>query len=188
MKKILILILCMCVLHTTAFAAEHKVDYMSLMIDAVINADDAAGLKAERARNAKIDALGLSYEKVSYKDLYWLSRVINAEVGSDWHTDELQRMVGSVVLNRVNSNKYANTIYNVIYEKFGNGWQYGCAMTGSVKDTPTEKAVKNALYLLENGSILPDGVLTQSEWIWGEVHAKYTDEILGTTMYFCYLE
>ena len=45
-----------------------------------------------------------------------LARVIYAEVGCTWIPDWVQRMVGSVVLNRVNSSYYPDTIREVIYQ------------------------------------------------------------------------
>ena len=48
-------------------------------------------------------------------DVYWLSRIISAE--SRGEPLEGQIAVGNVVLNRVRSSAYPNTIYGVIFDR-----------------------------------------------------------------------
>ena len=118
------------------------------------------------------------------EDLDLLSRVIYAEVGCTWIPDWVQRMVGSVVLNRVNSPYYPDTIYDVIYQP----GQYAPTWDGSIYKTPDARTIENARYLLENGSICPENVVGQNSIITGSgVYTSYQDPILGTTVYFCYL-
>ena len=52
----------------------------------------------------------IEQESYSDMDVFWLSRVIYAEAGADNCSNELQLAVGSVVLNRVESELYPNTI------------------------------------------------------------------------------
>lgn len=110
----------------------------------------------------------------SKDDLYVLSHIINAEAGGE--SDECQLAVGSVVLNRVNHKSFPNTIYGVVFQK----GQYSPTWNGSYYKTPTDRAVKNAKYLLENGSILPPNVVYQAQFVQGTVYKK-----IGTE-YFCY--
>lgn len=119
----------------------------------------------------------------SEEDLYWLSRVINAEAGSEWLADSFQQDVGSVVLNRTKDDRYPNTIKDVIFQK----GQYECVQNGRIFDEPSAKSVANAEKILKNGSTLPLGVVGQSQFVQGEIHSKYYDPILGTTTYFCYM-
>jgi len=95
---------------------------MALMITAATLGNYEAGQEAEQARNEKIDALGLDYVKVSFEELYLLAKIIYAEAGSDWLTDEHQRLVGSVLLNRVASPEFPNTIREVVEQP---GQYYG---------------------------------------------------------------
>lgn len=186
------------------------IDYLSSMQEILADGSVYAlqvGQIYEAQRNLKIETLGLDYAKTTYfidydtaeeilaaieeaakpkysdEDLYWLSRIINAEAGSTWIPDWVQRHVGSVVLNRVKSPKYANTIKGVAFEK----GQYYCVTSGSIYNEPSARAVDNAIYILENGSTLPDGVLGQSEFIQGKVYTEYYDTTLGTTTYFCFM-
>ena len=108
-------------------------------------------------------------------ELYVLSHVINGEAeGCSW-TEKL--WVGSVVLNRVVSHRYPDTIYDVVFD-YG---QYACTWDGNYDKEPTQESIDAAIYLLENGSILPDYVIFQSKSQQGD--AIY-DVIDGT--YFCY--
>lgn len=117
-------------------------------------------------------------------ELDLLARLMTAEMGAYWMPDEAQLYVGSVVLNRVNHVDFPNTLYDVIYQ---NG-QYGPVSNGTIYSPPDERAVKNARYLLENGSILPANVVFQAEFSQGDgVYCQYYDRVLGTTTYFCYV-
>lgn len=188
-----------------------KTNYMQEMLRTLKAGEENAfetGAVLENLRNMKIEGEGLPEQKTDYftvfqtaeevlqiietgetaggyseEDLYWLSRVINAEAGGSWMPDWVQQGVGSVVLNRVESGRYPGTIQEVIFQT----GQYACTTNGSIYEEPAEKAVENARYLLENGATLPEGVLGQSEFIQGEVHSSYEDPYLATTTYFCYM-
>ena len=154
-----------------------KADYMTLMLRALKNGGTYAmqvGAIYEQQRNMKIDDKKLPYQKTSYftdyttakeilaaieaakkpkpsyteEDLDLLARIINAEAGCDWIPDWVQRMVGSVVLNRVKSKHFPNTIREVIYQP----GQYGPVYNGMIHYTPTKKSIENARYVLEQGS------------------------------------
>ena len=90
------------------------------------------------------------------EELYILAHVICGEAQS--YSDEEQLYVGSVVLNRVNSDRYPDTIQGVVFQKN----QYTCTRDGNYYRTPTERNWANAKYLLENGSVLPANVVYQS--------------------------
>ena len=115
-------------------------------------------------------------------ELDLLSRIIYAEAGCTWMPDWVQRAVGSVVLNRVASSAYPNTIYDVVYQP----GQYSPVWDGSINKTPDQRTIDNARYLLENGSELPAGVIGQSSVPYGAVHSTYYDSVLDTTIYFFY--
>ena len=118
-------------------------------------------------------------------NLYWLSRAINAEVGSDYCSDELQLLTGSVVLNRVKSANYPNTIYDVLHQQ----GQYQCVINGSINKEPTERCIANAKYLLENGPV-DSNIIFQAEFEQGSTVSKVIDIMYNdtyiTSMYFCY--
>ena len=82
--------------------------------------------------------------------LYWLSRIINAESGNQSLTGKIA--VGNVVMNRVASPKFPNTIYEVIFQKN----QFSPAASGSIYRTPNEQSVIAAKLVLDGAEVLED--------------------------------
>lgn len=155
---------------------------MDTMMACCVSGDVTGGREAEASRNLKIDTLGLDIQKIRFDDLYLLSRLIYAEAGSSWLSLEWRMMVGEVVLNRVASPEFPDTIYDCIYQR----GQYSTAYRLS-SILPSESAVEAAARLLCGERIINDpSVVFQSGTRQGSgVYAKLYDSILGTT-YFCY--
>jgi hypothetical protein len=110
-------------------------------------------------------------------DLWYLSRVIQQEAG--YCSTEMMEGVGSVVINRVNDDRFPNTIPEVINQP----GQYSTAAYLSSQE-PTQEAINVAIDLLENGSKLPEDVVWQANFAQG----TYIYKSLSTsysTMYFC---
>lgn len=115
-------------------------------------------------------------EAISYtEEEILLAQIVYAE--SRGCSDECQIAVASVVMNRVNSSLYPNTIYDVIYQD----GQYEPAWTGSINVEPDEQAMKNAHYVYTNGSQIPYNVTFQSLFEQGSGVWNYIDNT-----YFCY--
>lgn len=197
--------------HITVTGFDPDTDYMLAMQRALNDGSTYAlqiGAIYEQQRNLKIDSLKMPQKKTYYfsnyttaeqiksamqadkkpkytqEDLDLLARVIYAEVGCTWIPDWVQRMTGSVVLNRVESAYYPNTIRDVIYQP----GQYSPTWDGSINKKPDARTIANAKYLLENGSICPENVIGQNSIITGSgVYKSYHDSVLGTTVYFCYM-
>lgn len=91
---------------------------------------------------------GASY--YSSNDVYWLSRIISAEAGGESLYGQIA--VGNVVLNRVASKQYPNTIYGVIFDRKG-GTQFSPVSMGTIYRTPTASAVIAAKICLDGYSI-----------------------------------
>ncbi len=100
---------------------------------------------------ASLGAIGWTDE-----DLYVLAHVICGE--AQCYSDEEQRYIGSVVLNRRNSGRYPGTVKGVVFQP----GQYSCTRDGNYYRTPTESNWANARWLLEHGSVLPPNVVFQS--------------------------
>lgn len=117
-----------------------------------------------------------STKNFSDEDLNLLAHLIMAESGSDWCEDEMLYMVGSVALNRIDSDLFPDSLYEVIYEE----GQYSSATNGGLEKDPTDRCYRIAEELLTNGSILPKNVVFQAEFIQGtEIYKKVQN------MYFC---
>ena len=74
-------------------------------------------------------------------DVRWLSRIIEAESASE--PKQGQIAVGNVVLNRVKSPEYPNTIYGVIFDK-KHGVQFQPVMNNTIYNTPSKECVDSA--------------------------------------------
>lgn len=134
----------------------------------------------------KEDSSGSDNDDIDFQDedLELLAHIIECEAGADYIPDEEQLLVGSVVLNRVKSSSFPNTIREVIYAPN----QYAPTFDGRWEtNPPRERAYRNAKYLMENGSIAPDNVLYQATSILGTGIYKsiYHPELKNTT-YICY--
>ncbi len=83
-------------------------------------------------------------------ELYWLSRIISAESRGESLIGQIA--VGNIVLNRVASRDYPNTIYGVIFDR-KYGVQFSPVKDGSIYKTPTSSAVTAAKICLEGVSV-----------------------------------
>lgn len=71
-------------------------------------------------------------------DLYWLARIISAESRGESLDGKIA--VGNVVLNRVASSDFPDTIYGVIFDDRWGG-QFEPVRNGTIYQTPTEDSV-----------------------------------------------
>lgn len=136
----------------------------------IVTCDGFAYMKLEYLSNEIIPE-----QTYTEDELYIMAHLLAGEAQSQ--PDDEQRYVGSVVLNRVNSNRFPNTIEGVVFQK----GQYACTWDGNYDREPTERNWANAKYLLENGSVLPSNVVWQSSGKQGKgVYLK------TKWHYFCY--
>ena len=89
----------------------------------------------------------------SADDIYWLSRIINAEAGSEPFLGKIA--VGNVVLNRVRSPQYPNTIWSVIFDR-RYGTQFSPVAFGTIYNTPNYDSIVAARICLEGYSLSND--------------------------------
>ena len=123
----------------------------------------------------------IKQQQYTDEKLSLLAHVIFAEAGADYIDDTTLYYVGSVVLNRVNSSKYPDTIRDVVYQKN----QYECVTNGAINKTPTDRCYKIAKDLLENGSILPDEVFGQAdETVYKKYGKKLYDKRCGECFFY----
>ena len=100
--------------------------------------------------------------------LYWLSRIISAE--SRGEPLEGQIAVGNVVLNRVDSPDFPDTIYGVIFDDRWGG-QFTPVRNGTIYQEPTEQSIQAAKLCLEGVNVAKDSLyflapaLTNNHWI-----------------------
>lgn len=80
-------------------------------------------------------------------DLYWLSKIIHAESQGEPFLGKLA--VGSVILNRVDSDEFPDTIYDVIFDD-EHGVQFSPTVDGAIGQTAGEESVLAAKICLED--------------------------------------
>lgn len=157
-------------------------NYLRVMIECCLSGDMVAGQVAEAKRNIKIEVIGMSQEKISLKDLYLLAKLITAEAGSSWLPMEWKMKVGEVVLNRMASPEYPDSMEGVIYQE----GQYANVNTRYFEQlVPFRSCLEAAARLLSGERVLNDPtVVFQSGSKQGDVHSAHYDSIYGYT-YFC---
>ncbi|HZJ56989.1 MAG TPA: peptidoglycan-binding protein [Clostridia bacterium] len=75
-------------------------------------------------------------------DIFWLARIIHAESQGESYTGKVA--VGNVIMNRVSSNQFPNTIYNVIFEYYYNIPQFSPVEDGTIYNNPSAECIKAA--------------------------------------------
>lgn len=83
-------------------------------------------------------------------EVLWLARIIHAEAAGEPFRGKVA--VGNVVLNRVRSPQYPNTIYGVIFDR-KHGTQFSPVSFGTIYNTPSAESVIAAKVCLEGYSI-----------------------------------
>ena len=181
MRKLLPLLFILIIpLNTKAY--DMSLDYSSLMADCVTISDYKMGEWYENARNIKISKYG--GVRWSYEDLELLSKIIEAEAGMNWLDDYIRLCVGEVLLNRVESEDFPDTIVEVAYEE----GQYHHVKYGLFDEiVPTMKSVRVALRLLNGDRVINDkDVVFQANFPQGSgIYEIIHDNLLGNT-YLCY--
>lgn len=101
-------------------------------------------------------------------DLYWLSRIIYAESGGE--SMEGQLAMGNVVLNRVESGEFPDSIPGVIFDRV-DGVQFEPVENGSVYQTPSAQSTEAARRVLDGERVIGRALyfyapaLSQGLWI-----------------------
>lgn len=112
----------------------------------------------------------LAHASSFYRDdeVFWLARIIHAESAGEPLLGQIA--VGNVVLNRVRSRDYPNTIYGVIFDR-KYGVQFSPVLDGAIYNTPSYNSILAAKICLE-GFDISEGALfflrpetSTSSWI-----------------------
>ena len=96
-----------------------------------------------------VAARGTSYTAT---DLYWLSRIIQAEAEAEPYTGKVA--VGDVILSRVKSSLFPNTIKGVIFEYYKGIPQFSPVEDGTIYNTPNADSIKAAKAAMSGTSVV----------------------------------
>lgn len=126
---------------------------MALPLRVVAQATGAGLNWNAAASTVKLNTNGAKAPVASYneEDLYWLARVISAESGGESLLGQIA--VGNVVLNRVKSDIFPNTIKDVVFDT-KDGVQFEPTSIGTIYDPPTDASVLAAKMCLEGADVV----------------------------------
>lgn len=145
-------------------------------LDAQVSWDAATSAIALTSGSGSIQSANEYYNA---DDLYWLSRIIYAESGNQPLSGKIG--VGNVILNRVSSFLFPNTIYNVIFQRN----QFTPASSGSINRTPNEESVLAAKLCLDGAVVLSDALWFNRAGLssWASKHKSYIATIGAHAFY-----
>ncbi len=112
----------------------------------------------------------ITHARYFYRDdeVFWLARIIHAESSGEPLLGQIA--VGDVVLNRVKSPLYPNTIYSVIFDRKW-GVQFSPILNGTIYNTPSYLSTLAAKICLEGYEVTGGALffleprLSSSSWI-----------------------
>jgi N-acetylmuramoyl-L-alanine amidase len=115
-----------------------------LLADGIAGRQTQSKLFAVTAAKASTFAATTASRGTTYAatDLYWLSRIIHAEAEAEPYEGKLA--VGNVILNRVRSASFPNTVKGVIFEYYHNIPQFSPVADGTIYNAPDAEVIKAA--------------------------------------------
>lgn len=110
--------------------------------------------------------------------IYWLSRIIHAESESEPLKGKIA--VGNVILNRVKSPSFPNTIYDVIFDR-NFGIQFEPVRNGTINDMPNEESILAAKLCLDGAEVVGNSIYflnpVKSTQLWALKNCVYVATI-----------
>lgn len=127
----------------------------------------------------------VSYQR-SYtdEDLEWLAKIIHAEARGESLTGKIA--VGNVIMNRVASKEFPNTVWGVIFDK-KYGTQFEPVANGTIYNTPSYDSVVAAKRALEGHKVVGNSLyfmnprIAQSSWI---ARNRVQSAIIGNHVFY----
>lgn len=127
----------------------------------------------------------IEHQKVinyTQEDLFYLAAAICREAGGQ--SEEIQMLVANVIINRVNSPLFPNTIYEVLTQRmqYGMMWRDGISFPDWANENDKDHCMSVAKRILDGERVCPENVVFQAEFIQGSGIYKQ----FGNDYYFCY--
>ena len=171
------LTLCL-LLRTCAFVEEPPPpDYLKQMTEAAAAGDIQAGRDIEQAQRSAGEQ-----EVLSFDQLYLLAQYISIQAGEPRLRDEQRLCAGEVLLNRMASPEFPNTMRGVLMQMDGEAAALASPQLTDL--VPSRACIGAALRLLQGERLMEPSVVYQRKERQGEIYATFADKLLGFT-YFC---
>lgn len=97
--------------------------------------------------------------KFNKDEIYMLAQCVEAEAGHYTKHKSSQQYITQVILNRLESGKFPNTLEKVIYQKRGNIPQFSVAYNGMMDREVESETLANVYKVIVHGTNLPKNVL-----------------------------
>ncbi|MDD3173901.1 MAG: cell wall hydrolase [Herbinix sp.] len=110
-----------------------------------------------------------------------LARLIEAEAGGE--SLQAKIAVGAVVINRVQSGDWASTISGVIYQKFGEYYQFTPVKNGMINNSPSAESKRAAWIAMfgsdpSRGAIFYFDLKSTNQWLWSKTQTAQIDHMV----------
>lgn len=149
--------------------------------------DGIAGPQTQSALfgSTAVTAAARGTSSTSSNDLYWLSRIIHAEAEAEPYSGKVA--VGNVIINRVKSSSFPNTVKGVIFEYYKNIPQFSPVADGTIYNNPNSDSIKAAKAALAGTNYVGSSTYffnpDKSEGTWIVANKTYIKRIGGHVFY-----
>jgi len=161
---------------------EPEPDYLGMMMQAAQQGDVETGRQAQQLWETSLAKNKGDGQAVPFDQLYLLSRLIHFKYGHYRYSDELRMCAGEVILNRVASPEYPDTMEKVIFQKGIEDEVDEAAFSLCI--SPSRDCVRAAARLLQGERMLEPEVVLETHYPAKGVYAVFCDDLLGNTYFF----
>lgn len=136
----------------------------SILIPAQPSSSTSTSTSASSSSTATVDS----------SSLFWLSRLIEAEASGE--SLKTKVAIGDVVLHRVQSSAYPNTVQGVIFQISGGHYQFTPVLNKTIYNTPSSSSVQAATEALQQSVDYVPGAYVfftpsktpNGSWVWNQ--------------------
>lgn len=159
--------------------ANPSVDPTNLQIGQSVNVPTAkAGLLSTQTQSSNQALLA------SDSSLLWMARIIQAEASGQ--SMKAKVAVGDVVLHRVQSSNYPDTVKGVIFQITDGYYQFTPVLNGHIYNTPSNKSVQAAKKVLDQSVDYVPGAYVfftpsktpNASWVWSQPRVAHIDNFI----------
>jgi len=161
---------------------EPEPDYLGMMMQAAQQGDVETGREVQQVWEASLARNKSDGQAVPFDQLYLLSRLIHFKYGHYRYSDELRMCAGEVILNRMASPEYPDTMEKVIFQKGIEEEVDEAAFSLCV--SPSRDCVRAAARLLQGERMLEPEVVLETHYPAKGVYAVFCDDLLGNTYFY----
>lgn len=161
---------------------EPEPDYLGMMMQAAQQGDVETGREVQQVWEASLARNKSDGQAVPFDQLYLLSRLIHFKYGHYRYSNELRMCAGEVILNRMASPEYPDTMEKVIFQKGIEEEVDEDAFSLCV--SPSRDCVRAAARLLQGERMLEPEVVLETHYPAKGVYAVFCDDLLGNTYFY----